>query len=71
MDGALNMLETNRTLDFKQQLKVIYELGKVRISLPIALSAVTGYVLFQHVMDAHRITSYNVCYTKLLRPENR
>jgi len=52
MDGALNMLETNRTLDFKQQLKVIYELGKVRISLPIALSAVTGYVLFQHVMDA-------------------
>ncbi|MCK3682602.1 protoheme IX farnesyltransferase [Maribellus sp. YY47] len=52
MEGSLSMLETNKTLDFKQQLKVIYELGKVRISLPIALSAVTGYVLMQHVMDA-------------------
>lgn len=52
MDGSLSMLDTNKTLDFKQQLKVIYELGKIRISLPIALSAVTGYVLFRHVMDA-------------------
>ncbi len=52
MEGSLSMLETNKTLDFKQQLKVIYELGKVRISLPIALSAITGYVLFGHVMDA-------------------
>lgn len=30
----------------KEQIKIIYELGKVRISLPIALSALTGYVLF-------------------------
>ncbi|MFV0266910.1 MAG: protoheme IX farnesyltransferase [Draconibacterium sp.] len=52
MEGSLSMLETNKTLDFKQQLKVIYELGKVRISLPIALSSITGYVLFGHVMDA-------------------
>ena len=36
----------------KQQLKIIYELGKVRISLPIALSALTGYVLFTHHVDA-------------------
>ncbi|WP_319500799.1 protoheme IX farnesyltransferase [uncultured Draconibacterium sp.] len=36
----------------KQQLKIIYELGKVRISLPIALSALTGYVLFTHDVDA-------------------
>lgn len=52
MDRSLSMLETNRTLDFKQQLRLIYELGKVRISLPIALSAVAGYVLLRHVMDA-------------------
>ena len=30
----------------KSFLKVIYELGKVRISLPIALSALTGYVIY-------------------------
>ena len=36
----------------KQQLKIIYELGKVRISLPIALSALTGYVLYTHNVDA-------------------
>ncbi|HSH19899.1 MAG TPA: UbiA family prenyltransferase, partial [Draconibacterium sp.] len=30
----------------KQQYKIIVELGKVRISLPIALSALTGYVMF-------------------------
>ncbi|WP_052670580.1 protoheme IX farnesyltransferase [Draconibacterium sediminis] len=36
----------------KQQLRIIYELGKVRISLPIALSALTGYVLFTHNVDA-------------------
>lgn len=36
----------------KQQLKIIYELGKVRISLPIALSALTGYVLYTHTVDA-------------------
>ena len=35
----------------KQQLKIIYELGKVRISMPIALSALTGYVLFTHHVD--------------------
>lgn len=29
----------------KQKIKIIYELGKVRISLPIALSALSGYVL--------------------------
>jgi len=38
--------------NMKQQLKIIYELGKVRISLPIALSALTGYVLFTHNVDA-------------------
>ena len=30
----------------KQQYKIIFELGKVRISLPIALSALTGFVMF-------------------------
>lgn len=32
-------------LDFKSYLKIILELGKVRISLPVSLSALTGYVL--------------------------
>ena len=36
----------------KQQIKIIYELGKVRISLPIALSALTGYVLYTGKVDA-------------------
>ena len=31
---------------------MIYELGKVRISLPIALSAVTGYVMYTGIWDA-------------------
>lgn len=35
----------------KQQIKIIYELGKVRISLPIALSALTGYALFRQGID--------------------
>ncbi|WP_297088442.1 protoheme IX farnesyltransferase [uncultured Draconibacterium sp.] len=35
----------------RQQLKIIYELGKVRISIPIALSALTGYVLFTKSVD--------------------
>ncbi len=35
----------------KQDLKIIYELGKVRISLPIALSALTGYVLYAGNVD--------------------
>jgi len=35
----------------KQQLKIIYELGKMRISLPIALSALTGYVLYTGQID--------------------
>uniref|UniRef100_UPI0032175935 protoheme IX farnesyltransferase n=1 Tax=uncultured Draconibacterium sp. TaxID=1573823 RepID=UPI0032175935 len=39
-------------MNLKQQLKIIYELGKVRIALPIALSAVTGYVLFTREIDA-------------------
>jgi protoheme IX farnesyltransferase len=30
----------------KQQYKIIFELGKVRISLPIALSSLTGFVMF-------------------------
>ena len=36
----------------KQQIKIIYELGKVRISLPIALSAIAGYVLYKGTFDA-------------------
>lgn len=36
----------------KEQIKIIYELGKVRISLPIALSAITGYALFSKHIDA-------------------
>lgn len=36
----------------KRQIKIIYELGKVRISLPIALSALTGYALFRQHIDA-------------------
>ena len=35
----------------KDQLKIIYELGKIRISLPVALSALTGYVLFTGTVD--------------------
>jgi protoheme IX farnesyltransferase len=35
----------------KDQLKIIYELGKIRISLPVALSALTGYVLFTGNVD--------------------
>ncbi|HSO85014.1 MAG TPA: protoheme IX farnesyltransferase [Draconibacterium sp.] len=30
----------------KSQFKIIVELGKVRISLPVALSAITGYIMF-------------------------
>ena len=30
----------------KSKFKIIYELGKVRISLPVALSALTGYIMF-------------------------
>ena len=36
----------------KQQYKVIFELGKVRISLPIALSALTGYVIYTESLDS-------------------
>lgn len=36
----------------REQIKIIYELGKVRISLPIALSALTGYVLFTGTIGA-------------------
>lgn len=32
-------------LNFKSYLKIILELGKVRISLPVSISALTGYVL--------------------------
>lgn len=35
----------------KKQIRIIYELGKVRISLPISLSALTGYVLFTGSTD--------------------
>jgi len=35
----------------KEKLKIIYELGKVRISMPIAFSALTGYVLFTGNVD--------------------
>jgi protoheme IX farnesyltransferase len=37
--------------ELKSYLKIILELGKVRISLPIALSAITGYVLFAGDLD--------------------
>lgn len=36
----------------KSKLKSIYELGKVRISLPIALSALTGYTLYTGDVDS-------------------
>lgn len=36
----------------KQQYKIILELGKVRISLPIALSALTGFVMFTGQLNA-------------------
>ena len=36
----------------KQHIKTINELGKVRISLPIALSALSGYVLLKGDLDA-------------------
>lgn len=35
----------------KSYIKIIFELGKVRISLPIALSALTGYVMFTGGLD--------------------
>ncbi len=39
-------------MDVKSFLKNIYELGKVRISLPVALSALTGYVLLKGNIDS-------------------
>ena len=36
----------------KGNIKLIYELGKVRISLPIALSALTGYIMYKGAFDA-------------------
>lgn len=36
----------------KEKLKIVLELGKARISLPVALSALTGYVLFTGTPDA-------------------
>ncbi|MGE0020448.1 MAG: protoheme IX farnesyltransferase [Draconibacterium sp.] len=36
----------------KEKLKIVFELGKARISLPVALSALTGYVLFTGRPDA-------------------
>lgn len=36
----------------KSHLKILYELGKVRISLPIALSALSGYVLYANDLNA-------------------
>ncbi len=36
----------------KQQYKFILELGKVRISLPIALSALTGFVMFTRELNS-------------------
>jgi protoheme IX farnesyltransferase len=36
----------------KEHYKVIFELGKVRISLPIALSALTGYVIFTGSLES-------------------
>lgn len=35
----------------REKLKIILELGKARISLPVALSALTGYVLFSGTAD--------------------
>ncbi len=35
----------------KQKLKILLELGKMRISLPIALSALTGYILYTESFD--------------------
>lgn len=40
-----------RQTDLKSILKIILELGKVRISLPISLSALTGYVMFSENLD--------------------
>ena len=36
----------------KSYLRILYELGKVRISLPIALSALSGYVLYANDLNA-------------------
>lgn len=36
----------------KEHFKIISELGKVRISLPISLSALAGYALFAGVLDS-------------------
>jgi len=49
MRCALSLL---RKQTLKHQLIIIYELGKVRISLPIALSAFTGYVLYTADINA-------------------
>jgi protoheme IX farnesyltransferase len=47
-----NTKKFNQLQELKSYLKIILELGKVRISLPIALSAITGYVLFAGVLDS-------------------
>lgn len=39
----------------KQFLKIIFELGKVRISLPVALSALAGYVLYSGAINSQGI----------------
>jgi protoheme IX farnesyltransferase len=39
-------------MKFRQFSKILFELGKVRISLPVALSALTGYAMFAGQIDS-------------------
>ena len=39
----------------KENIRIFFELAKVRISLPVALSALTGYTLFTRMFDAQAV----------------
>lgn len=45
-EGRVESGVKRKQLGLKSYYKIIVELGKVRISLPVALSALTGYVMF-------------------------
>lgn len=50
--GQNHEINQLKKVGLKSILKIIFELGKVRISLPVALSALTGYVMFAGELNA-------------------
>lgn len=40
-------------MKLKEYIQIVYELGKVRISMPIALSALTGFALYKGEIGSH------------------